>query len=328
MANIENAILTTVAFFDTMNLPLTPLEIYRNLISADAGNVSFLDLLDTLEASEIIKKNTVKFNGMFYLKNNANKFSASVLYNHRHSNYRMAIKKWIILRRLACFFETVPFCRAVFASGSITRNNTSKNSDIDLFVIGEHGRLWTVRAFMMLAAKLTFHHRSGKNVADMFCLNHFISDKDLEIKHKSIYTAELYSKLVPIFSRDDLNGEDILEKFREKNQWIKKYVPLSYGVAPATLKKFNSNFIFKSARYCLEFLLSGFLGDFAEKIARKIQEPRIKKDAGKPDGRVIFTDSEIELHPNSPEKRMIDGLNWRLKELGLGGEWKDSGLFK
>jgi len=347
--NIEKSILITIAFFDAMNLPVTPLEIYRNLFFSpclkgrparnasynDAGglregvnsskfSIEFSNFLNILKNSEEIKLRTNKIFGMYSLKSN-NNLKAIEMVKGRQFKYRMAIKKWIIARGAVKFFEIIPFCQAVFMSGSLTRNNTSEGSDIDILIIGEHDRLWTVRAFAMLVSKLLGRHRSKKKIKDMFCLNHFISDKDLEIKHQSIYTAELYSKLVPVFSR-----EDVAEKFREDNFWIKNYLPYAYDPAPKSIRRFRSSFILKSIRSFLEFLLVGFFGDLFEKLARAIQRPKIKKGAGMPEGRIIFTDEEIELHPDSPERKLIDGLNNRLCKLGLAelAFFKDSGLVK
>lgn len=340
MNQTEISILATLSFFDTMNLPLAPLEIYRNILPlwkgirqlAEEGvlqnnirGINYLDFLNILETSEIIKSKTNKFNGMYSLRS-GDEEKAGKMARSRHVNYRTAIKKWILLRRLASFFEAVPFCQAVLASGSITKNNTSEKSDIDLLIICKYGRIWMARAFFMLAAKLSAHHRSGKKVSDMLCLNHFISDKDLEINHKSIYTADQYSKLVPIFSRKDFDGEIFIENFRQKNQWIKSYLPLWQNPAPRTIRKFKSFSIFRFTRSILEFLLNNSIGDFIEQALAGIQKSRIKKDAGKPGGRVIFSDDEIELHPNSPERRIIDGLNCRIKGLGVEEYFKDSGL--
>ncbi|MFH1175291.1 MAG: hypothetical protein V1698_01040 [bacterium] len=343
---LENSIFSAISFYDAMNLPITPLEIYRNLaihggekmeksFASSLKELDFPDFLCFLEANEAIKQKTVRKNGMYFLlrrekkeetDGSAVKSNFSWFCGFRQIKYRAAIKKWLIVRWMVMFFEAVPFVEAVFSSGSITRDNTTGKSDIDLLIVAEYGRIWTVRAFAIFAAKILCRYRSGEKVKDMFCLNHFISDKDLEIKHRGIYTAELYSKLVPVFYRD----EDFLKDFRRKNEWIKEYLPLWSEPAPSTFRKFRSGIFFRPIRAVLEFLLSGFIGDWIENFFRALQAPKIAKGAGKIGGRIIFTEQEIELHPDSPERRIVDELNERMSELSLREltSWQDSGLEK
>lgn len=346
ITSLEQSILETISLFGAMSLPATPLEIFQNLVNcgmADKCGAEFLQrgifdqldyfqFLNVLENSEEIKSKTVKFNGMYQLKADGGG-NASHLYDSRQRKYRAAIKKWIILRRFVPFFKIVPFAKIVFAGGSITRNNTSENSDIDILIAAENGRIWIVRAFFVSMAKLFGNYRSADNTKDRFCFNHFISNKNLEIKHQSIYTAELYSRLTPISSSLEKKQEkNALDDFRQKNLWIKNYFPLSFSPAPETFRKYKSFVFFGAIRKTLEFVLSGFAGDALEGICRTIQKSKIARGAGKPGGRVIFSDDEIELHPDSPEKKIISGLNKRIKKLKIkslpvcAAEWKDSGL--
>lgn len=63
---------------------------------------------------------------------------------------------------------------------------------------------------------------------------------------------------------------------------------------------------------------------------KKIQQARIKKDplTHQSGGRVVFSDSQLEFHPNSPEKWILEKYNKKMKKLGFEelGQEKDSGL--
>jgi len=85
----------------------------------------------------------------------------------------------------------------------------------------------------------------------------------------------------------------------------------------------------KARRY-KEMILDTSVGDWLEKKLRKKQEQRIKKDPMtlKPGGRVVFNDNQLEFHPDSPEKGVLEKYNKKLEEIGLAalGHQKDSGL--
>ena len=98
------------------------------------------------------------------------------------------------------------------------------------------------------------------------------------------------------------------------------------------LRKIKLNYFFKSIREFKEFILDGLIGNFIESILRKVQQRRIGKDplTYQSGGRVVFSDKQLEFHPNSPEKWILEKYNQRMKELGLKelGNEKDSGLIK
>ena len=68
------------------------------------------------------------------------------------------------------------------------------------------------------------------------------------------------------------------------------------------------------------------VGDGVEFILKKIQARRI--NPYQPGGRVVFDDRQLEFHPDSPEKWILEKYNQKMKELGLAelGQERDSGL--
>jgi len=88
--------------------------------------------------------------------------------------------------------------------------------------------------------------------------------------------------------------------------------------------------LFNFLRKSQEFILDGKLGDWLESFLKKIQTKRIEKDplTYRAGGRVTFDDNQLEFHPESPEKNILEKYNQRLRELGFGeiDVEKDSGL--
>lgn len=175
----------------------------------------------------------------------------------------------------------LPGVRAVFLSGSVASGHATKKSDIDFFIIAQHGRIWTARFFVFLFLKITGQMVSDKNHAMKICPNHFITDSQLEIKEKDAYSAELFSHNFPLYDPDK-----IFLNFVEKNAtWVRKFrekfpkTPLpGFGTSPK-----NPSLL---ARF-LENILS------AIQIVKIRNNPKYHIKGAK----IILEDDELRFHP-------------------------------
>jgi len=215
-----------------------------------------------------------------------------------------------------------------FASGSLALNNTDKESDLDVLIGVKRGRIWLTRfLIIILLSLLGVRRKRGEKIApDKLCLNHFITDQSLYIPRKSIYTAQLYARLVPLIYEDEL-----LQKFLEANKWVGQYVAgWPDCVLTNNKKRIASNWFLKLIREIGEKILDTKLGDWLEKVSKKYQLRRIKNHplTYKAGGRVKADDESLEFHPDSPELRIIEKYNQKMIELGLPklGKERDSGL--
>jgi hypothetical protein len=157
-------------------------------------------------------------------------------------------------RRMASRISKFPFVRAVALSGSISKGYMDSFKDIDFFIITKPGRLWLSRTLLVVYKKV-FLINSFKH----FCLNYFIDEENLEIRHKNMFTATEINTLIPMY------GSSLLAEFNSKNKWVSAYYPdyprLKTGAvddpkAPA-LKR------------ALEFIFSGFPGNWLDTLAMK-----------------------------------------------------------
>jgi len=291
MTNIEKSILTAVALADIFDMPVVADEKF----------------LDVFKGSATLKNKVHLENGFFYLGHE--------VIERQKMREKIGAEKWNIARKFTKFFRRVPFVREIFISGSLARGNTTENSDIDLLIVAKHGRIWTARMFIYLITFFSGKHRHGKKIKDRFCLNHFISDKNLEIKRQSLYNAETYLHLVPI-----LKEKNIADEFRQANQWIKNYFPYSDGAVSddAITRKSDIKMRRAGIKKILEFVLGGFVGDVFEWTVKKIQ--MIKQRRSRKNnigGHVILSDNELAFHPDSPEGKIMEKFNERMKKLEI-----------
>lgn len=208
---VVGPILSTLAYFDIFDFPLTEEEIEK-----------------FLHTSQKIPHDLVK-RGLSGL--NAKKVANSVYYflpKREHIITKRILRQKISEQKIE---EALPFIRLlgyiptvafIGISGSLAMENGDEDSDIDLFVISFPHTLWFTRLLLWLALSLLLKRRyrqgSGK---DLLCLN-LLMDRDhlpLAPKRQDIYTAHEILQLVPI-----VNKYQTYELFLEKNAWLKKYL--------------------------------------------------------------------------------------------------------
>lgn len=325
MKGLQNSILATLAYYDAMNFPLTLFELKKYLIHParlgyvklkEFGFEGILRELKLLGQKEIVSSR----NGFYFLSPHPH------LADERIERQKIAERKWKLTQKAIRFVNLVPWVLAVFGSGSLALNNTNPKSDLDVLVVVKNGRIWTARVFISLLMSILGVRRTKfHNIApDKVCLNHYVTDESLYIPHQSLYNAHTYAHLVPIFLRD----ESIIYAFKKENSWIRKYLYNWIEEGEQHLRTLKPYPRMRKIAVFLEKALGGNAGNVLERFFKKVQLARIKKDpaARGSGGRVTFADTELEFHPSSPEKGVLEKYNATLIALGINRLEKDSGL--
>ena len=308
MTKLEKSVLSTLVYYDVFDRPLTAWEVFRYAIRVNKKGISFSQVLKTLDNSKELKKKISQFNGFYFLK------KRQAIVQERIERQKLADQKWKKARRILRLLPAVPYIRMVAVSGSLALNNSKPNSDIDLLIITKKGRIWTCRALTTLIIHLFGRRRHHKLTKDRFCLNHYITDQSLEFSGKSLYNAQTYANLVPVL---DLNN--LINHFQQANQWILNYLYFYPFQTRGFLKRIKKPVFLNKIRGFREILLDSRFGDWLERLLKNRQEQRIEKDpmTFKPGGRVVFNDNQLEFHPDSPEKGVLEKYNSKLREVGL-----------
>ncbi|TMI83611.1 MAG: hypothetical protein E6H10_07630 [Bacteroidetes bacterium] len=186
-------ILTTLAYFDIFEYPLSEKEIKSFLGRSidDATNLVFL------------------LDGYYSLDNNQEK-----IYRRLEGNER-ARKLLPKASKIGSFLYKFPYVRAVAISGSLSKNYADKKADIDFFIITQSKRLWIARTILHLFKKTTFLF--GRQ--DYYCMNYFVDGEALTIPERNVYTATEVITLLPAA------GSLVMKKFFDANDWSKKWYP-------------------------------------------------------------------------------------------------------
>ncbi|MBI2068518.1 MAG: hypothetical protein HYT67_00190 [Candidatus Yanofskybacteria bacterium] len=326
MDSFKSAILATVVYYDILDVSLTLFEVHKFLVNP--GRLSKIPIAEPItlghideELQTLVKLGTIQTkNGFYFLPGRER------LYDIRIGREKISAAKWKKFLKTSRWFQAVPYLRGMLASGSMALGNTDEDSDFDVLVIAASGRLYTCRVFLSLTASLfrARRKRFDKTAPDKFCFNHYITDTSLPIRHESLYNAQTYIHLKPV-----LIGGELFEDFYASNIWLNKYV---YNFKPANMfvrRSVKPSVFLRSAAVLGEFFLNNKLGDLLEGFLKKYQQRRIRSNpvTYEKGGRVVFNGGELEFHPHSFERIVVDRYNVGLIKLGIPGiVEKDSGL--
>lgn len=313
MSDLEKAILATLVYYDVLGQPLTGWEVFRYLIKkGNLGQINLKKITDILEDNPLINQK----NGFYFLQ------GRQKIVKQRIVRQRIADYKWKKARRMIKLLQNIPYIRMVIVSGSLAMNNAKDESDIDLLIITKAGRIWTCRTLTSLFIHCLGQRRHGLLTKDRFCLNHYLTDRSLKIPLPSLYNAQTYAHLVPLWEAEP----GLYKKFQRANQWLKKYLVFYPTAQKGHLREIKTNQFFTFLKKIREFILDNRIGDGVEFILKKIQSRRIV--TYQPGGRIVLNDKQLEFHPDSPEKRILENYNQKMEKLGLTelSHEKDSGL--
>ncbi|MDP3999243.1 MAG: hypothetical protein Q8P76_01445 [bacterium] len=229
-------------------------------------------------------------------------------------------QKWRKFLSRVWLFKFIPFVDFVLAAGSLVTGNPHENSDFDVIVGARQGRVFTARAFCILAFGLFGWRRRGvhkfisyadaqvdklneldlktyklKNLqtSDKFCFNHFVTPAAYRLSEPhNDYWKKLYSSLAPVYGEPE-----VIQKFFDANEeWMGpvRNSPPKGSFGPRLRAGVVSNGI--------RWLLSGLLGNWLEKKLKAVQIKRIESGLEKEKGykpRIIYNDNELEFHPDT-----------------------------
>lgn len=338
MTSLQKAVLATIVYYDTLGFPLTSWEVGCYLISPQrispglkeeepAILENIQDSLEQLRAEGKMEECL----GFYFLPGKRH------LYQERMEKNKLAEIKWKKARRYLYWMQLLPFTEGVFVSGSLALGHTGEESDLDILVVAKEGRIWTARLLILVLYGLAgVRRRHGETTApDKICPNHFLTTTALHIPFPSLYNAQTYRHLVPVYVRH----KELIGNFWEANRWISRFLDFTCksggwaqsGLADHPLGDYQRRAVSPSVflsvlRNFLEFSLElTRLGNIFERLAKRFQIRRINQNLP---GRVRVNDRQLEFHPFSAESAILRKFNQTLADYGdFGGYVEfDSGL--
>lgn len=303
LSEIEENILSTLAYFDLFSYPLNRGEIYLFLpAKCDMNNFNYI--LNKL----VNVQHIYRFEKYYSLRND------HYLIERRNKGNKHAAKLMLTAQKVCNLLARFPYVRGIGISGSLSKNFADENADIDLFIITAENRLWVARTLMHGFKKLTYLF----NKQHYFCMNYYIDERDLQIHEKNIYTAIEIATLIP------LHGDTVFEQFYNANAWSREYLPnkcLRLTTAKALKKSAIKSFV--------EMLFNNRLGNTIDNLMMKITANRWlkKKQMKKLNTRGIVLCLDCGKHYAKPDPRNFQDkliVKYQNKVSQLLDHWESS----
>ncbi|MFA6383152.1 MAG: hypothetical protein WCX17_01895 [Parcubacteria group bacterium] len=306
-AELQKNILSTVAYYDAMDYPMTSFEVWKYLTRVANGvdkedNIfSLSDVIIEL-GSDRIKRFVEEYRGFYFLK------GRNYLVEKRLEKNKIANNKLKIALGVAKWLRFVPFVRMIAVTGSLAMKNTESLSDLDLLIVLKHGKIFTGRTLVTGMVHLLGRRRHGDKIANRICLNYFITTESLEINLKDLFSASEYSFIFPIF------GWHNFQKFQKANEWMKKYKPNFHPDEISNLRFLKEAFLTYRSRLVGEAFLSF---NFIEEFLKKWQTERIARDprTHKTGSMVVANEEMLVFLPEPQGPQVFEKFKKRLGSL-------------
>ena len=302
---LDENVLRVLLYFDIFNHPLKAEEIFNFL---PRNSLTKKDLSDYLKSA--ISRNGNQFickNDFYYIVNRSD------FHNLRKKKEEYSKRHWKIARFVTHIIKRFPFVRAIFITGSLSKNSSSKVSDLDFMLITQKDRLWIAKTLLMLFKKIFL-----LNKYKYFCINYLITEDSLEIEDKNLYTA------IEIVTSKSTYNSELLSKFLLINEpWIKKIMP-NYKVGDSSLHisgypvNNNKSFIQK----IMETIIPGFLADrldnYLMQKTRNHWKSKYPYLTDKERYDMFRTSPKIsKVHPQNLQEKILDTYSQKLREFKL-----------
>ena len=299
MQPLHGAIIRTLLYYDIWHHPLSAREVFRFL---PANSLSLDELRRQLQADQE-EGRILEHRGYYFVpgKTPAIVDQRDAKERHAHSLWRMARLSMHVIRRF-------PFVRAVFVSGDLSKNATTRESDVDFFVITEPDRLWIARTLLILFKKIFL-----LNSKKYFCLNSFATADHLTLDEQNIFLATEIATLKPLYN------SALFHRYLEANSWIREYFP-NFSLADVDLPRVcnRRSHAQKVLEFPFRFIPAGRLDSYLLRVMERTWARRypVYDEATR---KRIFrcTKSESRAYAGNFQEKILALYARRLKEFGV-----------
>jgi hypothetical protein len=160
------------------------------------------------------------------------------------------------------------------------------------------------RLLLTLATQILGIRRRGEYDENLFCLNHYVTQSNLERCDHDMYSALLYSDYIAVGQE----SRQQLQEFWDDNAWRLDYYPYALPRQHSMVSRTPQ---WKGKKY-LEALLEYIgIATMLNFITKRLQQKKIQNNplTQVEGARIKAEDSELEFHPYPNSAKMIQRFN-------------------
>lgn len=285
---IRQSIISTLAYFDIFNYPLTIAELHRYLWKPPQAVTltevySEIDRMDDIEIHQ----------GLVCLRGRgATITSRTTAYLESERKY----KKRLPYIRLLTY---LPHVQAIFVVNSLAFQNVRPDSDIDLLIVARPGTIWSTRFFTTALAKLLRLRPRPGNTKDTLCLSFYVDGGTLNMHNLMSDALDIHEvywlrHLFPIY-----DPQNIGKKIDTANDWIHEYLPNAKSVHLHPLRTISHSWL-----HSISQTLFGIFSyeRFWKAVQLAILPAELKQLSGPVERSVVvLSDSLLKFHTHDPK---------------------------
>jgi hypothetical protein len=272
-------ILAPVVYFDTLDFPLTVLEIWRH-------QSTVCSLAEVRQAADFLPQQ----NGYYFLPGRAE------IVAKRQERYLLAEQKFRRRRWLIKLLAGLPYVRLVALCNTLSYRNASRQSDIDLFIVTAPQKIWTCRLVVGGLVKLLGLQPRPACRQDKICLAFWVTSEQLALQSVRIDQQDInflywLADFVPVY---DAGG--VFADLVKQNPWLTASLPNWSPKLPAERWRLSLGKWGRQFKRLAEKLLDWPIG---EKIAKTWQQkffPAALQELKNKDTRVVINDQMLKMH--------------------------------
>jgi len=286
-AELKEAIIRVIVFFDLFDHPLTAYEIWRRL----KKKWSLAEILDFLSKEIGHSAATLSQKNGFYFLTDREEI---VTVRQKRHNY--GAKKLRIARRFARVFSLWPYVKMIALANSLGQYNLRAESDIDFFIISAPRRVWLARLYCTGLAKLLKRRPDATNKKDKICLSFYAAADhlcldDLRLQGEDPYFDYWRQSLVLLYNKDG-----IYERFLAANGLSSRLTAAGTAPIPG-----NNIFLDK-------------LETMARKFQLAIMPAGLKSKMNNSDG-VVINDSILKLYQRDRRREYAEKYGNKINKI-------------
>ena len=280
----EQAILRTVLYSSLFDWPLKVRELQQDLLELTLDESSIVQVYRSSAALQSV----IEYQDGYLFSRGLKDLIEKRKQREVRSRAILDANHWVL--KLVC---SIPYTRLVAVSGSAAHLNMDREGDIDLFLVTQGNRVWSVAVTLLLLAKLLGRRK-------MVCFNFILSDRRLELERKDLFNANQIIHLQPVI------GEEIYRRFVELNSFVSDFYP-NFEMTSNNLID-QPGRILEITKWIAEWFLWPGLAQLQEFVCRTTYRWYLKRKSHlwKSPEEVAMEKDYLKLHTESHRRRVME----------------------